>query len=758
MKKAGRQKIIHTYLVFALFISLLFSSFPVESVIIDTGFDFEVENEIYRVNAAMNFSRIVISDINIIFNNTGFNISAPSNILIILRHINESTTDSLVDDELLEFEVYMVSGSTTISISGFKDNVEHNISKDSIHDSTYLSNSTGCIEITISSGVSYIYTVTRGGNTAPVISSPSPSNGATSVDFSPTLSASISDDDGNSMDWYIRSNDSGSWLTLASNMGVSDSTINTTTTGSFVNYSSLCYWSVNVTDGVDWTNSTFTFTTKSNTAPVISSPSPSNGATGVSVGLTSLSVSIADLEDTFNWTITTSPNIGSNNANGASNGSKTCTISGLSYDGFYTWTVSVTDATSWTNTTYSFTVESDPGGGPSINSAPTSSNPYPSDGATLVNLAPICHVFVVDANLDNIDVNFYWYNETSQWRLMQTNSSVSSGKTVYWNFSNASSYNTLYDWRVTVYDGTDNITYDYSFTTYPNNPVISIYSPVTGAVDIVKNTTVSITIFDYQGDIMNVTWRSNGSGSWVDFGYNNSVTNGTYIQRFINVTEPSTLYYWSVNISGSWTNMTYSFTTKANVDPVISDPIPRDNKVRVSIYLVNLSVVITDGNSDFNYTIETDPDIGSSSGNNEIDGVKGCIVSGLNYSTTYTWYVNATDGEVWVNESYSFTTKGETDFEVEEFKFNLPEWAMGPYKVYVGDFVWMFLFIGVIAITWGSSKHISSVFAVILLLFAAYGTQRVFVDNSEISLLFSVIAAVCIASVMLGLFLRKRNG
>ena len=758
MKKAGRQKIIHTYLVFALFISLLFSSFPVESVIIDTGFDFEVENEIYRVNAAMNFSRIVISDINIIFNNTGFNISAPSNILIILRHINESTTDSLVDDELLEFEVYMVSGSTTISISGFKDNVEHNISKDSIHDSTYLSNSTGCIEITISSGVSYIYTVTRGGNTAPVISSPSPSNGATSVDFSPTLSASISDDDGNSMDWYIRSNDSGSWLTLASNMGVSDSTINTTTTGSFVNYSSLCYWSVNVTDGVDWTNSTFTFTTKSNTAPVISSPSPSNGATGVSVGLTSLSVSIADLEDTFNWTITTSPNIGSNNANGASNGSKTCTISGLSYDGFYTWTVSVTDATSWTNTTYSFTVESDPGGGPSINSAPTSSNPYPSDGATLVNLAPICHVFVVDANLDNIDVNFYWYNETSQWRLMQTNSSVSSGKTVYWNFSNASSYNTLYDWRVTVYDGTDNITYDYSFTTYPNNPVISIYSPVTGAVDIVKNTTVSITIFDYQGDIMNVTWRSNSSGSWVDFGYNNSVTNGTYIQRFINVTEPSTLYYWSVNISGSWTNMTYSFTTKANVDPVISDPIPRDNKVRVSIYLVNLSVVITDGNSDFNYTIETDPDIGSSSGNNEIDGVKGCIVSGLNYSTTYTWYVNATDGEVWVNESYSFTTKGETDFEVEEFKFNLPEWAMGPYKVYVGDFVWMFLFIGVIAITWGSSKHISSVFAVILLLFAAYGTQRVFVDNSEISLLFSVIAAVCIAAVMLGLFLRKRNG
>jgi len=43
-------------------------------------------------------------------------------------------------------------------------------------------------------------------------------------------------------------------------------------------------------------------------------------------------------------------------------------------------------------------------------------------------------------------------------------------------------------------------------------------------------------------------------------------------------------------------------------------------------------------------------------------------------------------------------------------------------------------------------------------MFAAYGTQRVFIDNSEISLLFSIIAAVCIAAIMLGLFLRKRHG
>ncbi len=162
--------------------------------------------------------------------------------------------------------------------------------------------------------------------------------------------------------------------------------------------------------------------------------------------------------------------------------------------------------------------------------------------------------------------------------------------------------------------------------------------------------------------------------------------------------------------------------------------------------------------SDFNYTITTSPDVGSISEDNVVDGVKTCTVSGLNYSTVYTWYINASDGEDWTNTSYTFTTKSSTDFDIEDFKLNLPEWAVGPFKVYVGDFVWMFIFVGVIAITWGSSKHISSVFIVILLIFAAYGTQRVFVDNSEISLLFSIIAAVCIAAIMLGLFLRKRHG
>ena len=755
--KITKSKTFRIILGVTIIISLILSMFPVQSIIVEPGFEYNIGNETYKVNQAMSFSRVIYTDTYIIFNNTGWNISAPSNILITLRHINESTVDAVENDELLEFEVYMISGSTTISISGFRQNIIHTIYKDGSPDSTFLSNSTGCIEITIASGVSYIYTVYLGANTAPTISNPDPADTATGISLSPTLSADIADPNGNLMDWYIRTNDSGSWVTLASNNNAGNSTISTATAGRFINYSTLCYWSVNVTDGTNWTNATYSFTTLANTAPSISSPSPGDGASGVSVSLSSLSVTIEDNEDTFNWTITTNPNMGSDSANDASNGSKTCSVSGLSYDAYYTWTVRVTDATSWTNTTYDFTVESDPGGGPPPNSAPTVSNPYPADEATLVSFAPICHVLVADANLDSIDVNFYWYNDTSEWGKMQTNSSVSSGNTIYWTFNNASEYNTVYYWNVTVDDGTDNITYSYSFTTIIDNPVISSNSPTNNSINIIRNTSVSVTVFDYQGDSMNITWRSNSSGSWVDFGWNVSVGNGTYSQTFSNSTNHNTKYWWSVNIS-SWTNATYSFTTKSPVAPVISSPLPRDGRQYVSIYTANVSIVISDTNSDFNYTIETDPDVGSISENNVNDGVKTCVISGLAYSTTYTWYVNATDGATWVRASYTFTTKGDTDFDIEDFKLNLPEWAMGPYKVYVGDFVWMFLFVGVIAIAWGSSKHVSTVFIVILLTFAAYGTQRVFVDNSEISLLFSIIAAVCISAIMLGLFLKKKYG
>jgi len=94
-----------------------------------------------------------------------------------------------------------------------------------------------------------------------------------------------------------------------------------------------------------------------------------------------------------------------------------------------------------------------------------------------------------------------------------------------------------------------------------------------------------------------------------------------------------------------------------NQPPTISNPQPANNSANVPVTLSQLSVDISDPDGDLmDWTIETSPNIGSSSGNNAEDGTITCPVSGLQYGTTYTWYVNVTDSHYWTNETYTFTT------------------------------------------------------------------------------------------------------
>ena len=129
------------------------------------------------------------------------------------------------------------------------------------------------------------------------------------------------------------------------------------------NYLTIYWWSVNVTDGYNWTNETYHFKTLENQAPSISDIIPSNGSTGISKSTTTLSVSITDNGgDNFNWTIETSPHIGNSSENNSSSGIKSCSISGLSYSSTYYWYVNVTDGIISTNRSFYFTVENQPYG------------------------------------------------------------------------------------------------------------------------------------------------------------------------------------------------------------------------------------------------------------------------------------------------------------------------------------------------------------------------------------------------------------
>jgi len=107
------------------------------------------------------------------------------------------------------------------------------------------------------------------------------------------------------------------------------------------------------------------------------------------------------------------------------------------------------------------------------------------------------------------------------------------------------------------------------------------------------------------------------------------------------------------------TNVTYTFTT-ASGHPVVSDPVPADEASSVSVSLSQLSFNISDPQSSLmNYTVTISPDIGSDSQTDKSNGTYNVGVSGLIYNTTYTWWVNVTDGVLWTNKTYMFTTEAQ---------------------------------------------------------------------------------------------------
>jgi len=285
----------------------------------------------------------------------------------------------------------------------------------------------------------------------------------------------------------------------------------------------------------------------------VSDEIPSDGATDVSFDTVLLSVTLTDADgDAFDWSIETSPNVGTSTVSGASNGSKTCTIAGLAYDKTYTWYVNATDGNSYTYESFSFTTESAP-----------------------VNYSPFC-----------------------------------------------------------------------------SSP--SIANGTTGVV--ITRSSISITIQDPEGDYFD--WSIETSPAIGSSSGNNNF-NGSKSCNISSLAS-GTIYTWFVNATdGNWTREWYYFTT--NKSPTVSSPSPSNGGTNVSISTSSLIVSIQDPDGDsFNWSIETSPYIGNISTIGASNGSKSCSISGLSYLTTYYWFVNATDGCSCINKSYSFTIENES--------------------------------------------------------------------------------------------------
>ena len=200
----------------------------------------------------------------------------------------------------------------------------------------------------------------------------------------------------------------------------------------------------------------------------------------------------------------------------------------------------------------------------------------------------------------------------------------------------------------------------------PNDPpTITNPSPANGATDVpVSTTDLSFTLTDPEGLTMNYTVTTDpdiGSGS------GNGVSDGTYSIPVSGLSYGTT-YTWTVTPDdgvNTHAQQTYTFTTEAapNDPPTITNPNPTNRTTGLCLSTTSLVFTLTDPEGlTMNYTVTTDPDIGTGSGTNVGSGMYSTSISGLEYGTEYTWTVTPDDGvNTHAQQTYTFTTELEPD-------------------------------------------------------------------------------------------------
>jgi hypothetical protein len=91
-------------------------------------------------------------------------------------------------------------------------------------------------------------------NSNPVVGNPYPADDSTGISIAPVLNITVSDSDGNSMNITWLSNSSGSWQVFGTNNSIGNGTYHQTMSNASVN-GQWWYWKVNVTDGINYTES-----------------------------------------------------------------------------------------------------------------------------------------------------------------------------------------------------------------------------------------------------------------------------------------------------------------------------------------------------------------------------------------------------------------------------------------------------------------------------------------------------------------------
>jgi len=629
-------------------------------------------------------------------------------------------------------------------------------------------------------------------NTPPSLSNPN-YNTSTCVDIPPTyLSVLCNDSNGEVMNITFRTNASGSWETLnQTTSGFSNSTQYAYNTSVFDSYNTLYYWSANLTDGEDWTNQSYSFTTEAaptvipqypanesegveqvpptciiwansscgesidvyfsenttgswvvrqsnlsvtantsvywdytqasqvntkywwrvnvssspnvsyvfefqndgfthytilnfsgkadtqaeNEKPSFLNPSPTNGSTGVATTTNYWNVTINDYEGNgFNWTITTSPNVGYNSSNYTSNGSKRVTLSGLAGSTTYTiWANATNDSRSHTNTTIcTFTTGSDNTfttystlnftGNASITqkvgpTVTTNGSQYTEEvNSTMFG-------YLTNNQSEDTTCWFQWNKEANDFSSPVGNASVGiqpQGTNFSYNATPLEN-GTLYYFRSrgnnsNGYNESSNVCY---LLTKPQPATSVTITSVSGGFNVSwthgDGHNISYLVFNTYCTPID---RSNGTNIYSDYAnyyHHTGLTPGTtYYYRvweYTNRTTPN-VYKWS---DGNYSaNSTYGGQL-----PVFKNPNPANESMYVLETITTWNITIeTPSGQDFNWTIQSS--VGNNASKECINGSYNISLKGnLTTGVIYTVWVNAsqTNNASATNATYWFRTQ-----------------------------------------------------------------------------------------------------
>ena len=202
-------------------------------------------------------------------------------------------------------------------------------------------------------------------------------------------------------------------------------------------------------------------------------------------------------------------------------------------------------------------------------------------------------------------------------------------------------------WLITGDSANDTWYLDYIIN-YP--PAFGTPSPTNGSTGQPPSLTWNITIQDIDGDTFDWSIECSNSQS----NSSNNDVNGSK-QLDISGLSYSTEYTVWVNATDgtNWTREWFTFTTEANTIPVISNENPTNNSIDQPLALT-WNCTITDPDELMNWTIECN-NSQTASGTSATGSIQ-VALSGLSYLTTYTVWVNITDGYAGISEWFIFTT------------------------------------------------------------------------------------------------------